>query len=76
MRAMGAEASSSILTIVGRLSAKRFQDLFTFSGVIPAWNSPLMLITGARPQAPMQATTSRLNSPSRVVWPGVDFQFR
>jgi acetolactate synthase regulatory subunit len=40
------------------------------SGVTPAWNSPLIATTGARPQAPMQATTSMLNLPSRVVWPG------
>ncbi len=65
------------LAIVARPFCGRHRgSLSTVSGVTPAWNSPLTLITGARPQAPMQATTSRLNSPSRVVWPGSIFSSR
>ena len=51
------------------------EDLATFCVVTPAWNSPLTQMTGARPQAPMQATTSRLNSPSRRGLAGLDLQF-
>ena len=39
-------------------------------------SSPFMLIPGASPQAPIQATTSRLNILSRVVWPASIFNSR
>ena len=38
------------------------------SGVIFAWTSPSMVITGARPQAPRHATVSRVNNPSAEVF--------
>ena len=36
-------------------------------GDILAWTSPSTVITGARPQAPRQATVSRVNMPSSLV---------
>ena len=47
---------------------------FTSSAVSLAWNSPLTQITGASPHAPMHATTSRLNSPSRRGLAGLELQ--
>ena len=58
------------------LGAALFDDPPTFLGVTLAWISPLMLMAGARPQAPMQATTSRLNMPSRRGLPGCNFSVR
>ena len=41
------------------------------SGLTFSKYSPLILITGARLQAPMQVLTSMLNRPSRVVSPSL-----
>ena len=53
------------LASFARISLMRATAL---SGVILEWTSPSMVITGARPQAPRQATVSSVNRPSSEVW--------
>lgn len=48
-----------------RMSASSFR---TSSGVILAWTSPSMVMTGDSPQAPRHATVSRVNRPSAEVF--------